>query len=158
MGRAGPNVPTFNTSTEVCALSRAQAQPDGDYSTLGNTAEDWTTPSQHHHLFSFSLSFNFILSFDLCSSSHYTIPLDIEPNKANKRLVQRKKLHLYVFILARFHSTWLHGWLYISESCRWCHAAPVLSICTMSLPVYQHACPRAAGGISFSGESESLKQ
>lgn len=107
MGRAGPNVPTFNTSTEVCAQSRAQAQPDGDYSTLGNTAEDWTTPSQHHHLFSFSLSFNFILSFDLCSSSHYTIPLDIEPNKANKRLVQRKKLHLYVFILTRFHSTWL---------------------------------------------------
>lgn len=73
-------------------LSWAQAQPDGGYSTLGTTAEDRTS-----------------LFFIYCLMSIYPLIHNTPESILGLQETVEKKLHLYVFMLAKFHNTWLHG-------------------------------------------------
>lgn len=125
----------------------SQAQPDGGYSTLGTTAEDLTSLS----------FFNLIFIVWPLFILPYTIPLGQQETVGQKNTaplvcIQTGQISQYLAAQLTFHMLYRHH-----ESCRWCHAAPVLSIHAVSLSVHQHLLSFRVDLISFSSKSESLK-
>lgn len=109
---SGKGVPALNLSAEVCALSWARLK----HIQMGVTAHWGQQQKVDPHPFLPFFFFIKFLLFDLFILP-YTEPLDIESILGQQETVVPKKkkikLHLYVFILARFHNTWLLGWLFV---------------------------------------------
>lgn len=143
MARAGHGVPTLNISTTACAPSWVELK----HSQMEATAHWGPQQKIEPPLF----LFNLILLFDLYLSSHIQYPwVYIGPakdcgtkNKAPLVCIHTGQISQKPGCTVDFS----YAIYKTSESCRWCHAAPVLSICTVSLPVYQPSLPFRADGI-----------